>query len=339
MKNITIKDIANKIGVTPSTVSRALAGNVRVSEKTRKLVCLTAKEMGYRHNVMASSLRKGRSGTVGMIVPRVNRTFFSNVISGVEEILNSAGISLVICQSNENLHKEKKAIETLLLNRVDGILISLSVQSSDHSHLGSIIELGIPLIMYDRVSYDYDCVRVVNDNFNGAYLATKHLIKNGYKRIGHFGGSKNLKVYIDRYEGYKYALKEAGIKLNEDYVYFDVITKDAGSEFIIDAFYNKKCDAMFCSGDFSALGAYTTLINKGVDIPREFGIVGFGNEPLSGLLNPGLSSVEQNAKELGNKAAKLLLNKLSDNNFVDDVIVPTCFIARESSNKLINKNN
>lgn len=201
MKRITINDIAKELNVTPSTVSRALSGNTRVSIKTRELVANKAKELGYQQNVIAASLRKGRSDTIGMVVPRINRHFFSNVISGVEEILNPAGYTLLIVQSGENFIKEQKAIGMLMANHVGGIIISLSVQTKTYDHINGVVKRGIPLVQFDRVNPDIESSKILNDNFTGAYLATKHLIKSGYQRIGHLAGTRSLKAYEERYRG------------------------------------------------------------------------------------------------------------------------------------------
>lgn len=331
---ITIKDIAKKLNFTPSTISRALAGNTRVSLKTRTLVKDTAVEMGYRPNAIASALRKGKSDTIGMIVPRINRHFFSNAISGVEDILNPAGYNLVICQSTENEEKEQKAVQTLLQNQVGGILISLSVETNNYDHLNSIISSGTPLVQFDRVNHSIDSPIVINNNFEGAYLATEYLIKQGYKNIGHFGGNHKIVTYSDRYNGYIKAMKTHNMSINNDLIKFDTITKETGSTELINFFKNNKIDALFCSSDYAALGAIEALNKMRIDIPSEFGIIGFANEPFTNLINPKLSSVEQNSFELGRTAATALLDSIDNKPVESNQTVAVEFISRQSSNKL-----
>lgn len=331
MKRITINDIAKELGVTPSTVSRALAGNTRVSLKTRESVVQKAKELGYQQNVIASSLRKGRSDTIGMIVPRINRHFFSNVISGVEEILNPAGYTLVICQSGESFVKEQKAVNMLLANQVGGIIISLSVQTKSFEHLENMMKRGIPLVQFDRVNSDIRCSKILNDNFNGAYLATRHLIKSGYKRIGHLAGSQSLTAYQERYRGYIKAMEEEGFKLGNSLVYNDVLTREAGRDTILKALKNERADALFCSGDYSALGVLDGLKEMNINVPNDFGIVGFANEPFSELIHPTLSTVEQNSFEMGTRVATAMIKNLEGKHWEEEEVIPTRLIVRESS--------
>jgi len=333
MKKITINDIAKALSVTPSTVSRALAGNTRVSIKTRNLVNEKAREMGYQPNVIAASLRKGKSDTVGMIVPRVNRHFFSNVISGVEEILNPAGYNLVICQSGENAFKEEKAVETLLRNQVGGIILSLSVQTQSYEHLEEVVRRGIPLVQFDRINPAIPGAKVINDNYTGAYLATKHLLKSGYKRVAHFAGERKIKAYQERYEGYLKAMNEAGHDLDQGLLFENIITRQAGNATIKQVLEEGIADAVFCAGDYSALGALEGLKETGVMVPDDFGIVGFANEPFAELMYPTLSSVEQNAFEIGNKAAAAMIKSIEGEAANDEFLVPTRLIVRQSSQK------
>lgn len=329
---ITINDIARELGITASTVSRALAGNKRISEATRVLVQTKALELGYEPNVIAASLRKGKSDTIGMIVPRINRHFFSSVISGVEEILNPAGYNLVICQTQENSEKERKAVQTLLRNQVGCIILSLSVQTRDFKHLEEVIRRNITLIQFDRVNKQLPGAKIVNDNFSGAYLAVKHLIKGGYKRIAHFSGDLNLLAYQERLEGYKYALEEAGMKYNPDLVFENAITRDAGYLFIEKAQNERSADALFSAGDYSALGAIDKLKELQVIVPNDFGVVGFANEPFSEIMDPALSSVEQNTQEIGNRIAAAVIASMNERNKEDMIeTVPVRLIVRQSS--------
>ena len=338
MNRITIKDIARKLGVTPSTVSRALANNPRISKKTREEVMKVAKKMGYEPNVIAASLRKGKSDTVGMIVPGINRSFFSNVISGVEEILNTAGYNLIIIQSNENLQKEQRAVQTLLQNRVGGVIMSLSVQSSGHSHIKDMVKRGIPLVQFDRVAAEIPGPKIVNDNYTGAYLSVKHLLENGYTSIAHFSGSLSINVYRERFEGYKAALEEAGIEFNERFVFENSITRETGRRNVEIALNKLGADAIFSSGDFSALGALERLKELDVKVPEEFGVTGFANEPFAELMHPSLTSVEQNTREMGNRIAQTVIKSMTGES-EEDISIAVELIVRESSNRINKKEN
>ncbi|TAJ11471.1 LacI family transcriptional regulator [Marinilabiliaceae bacterium JC017] len=333
MKKITINDIAKELGVTPSTVSRALAGNTRVSEKTRKLVADKAQEMGYEPNVMAASLRKGKSDTIGLVVPRINRHFFSNVISGVEEVLNPAGYNLVICQTGEDAEKERKAVATLLRNRVGGIILSLSVQTGLFDHLDEVVSRKVPLVQFDRINPDVEGDKIVNDNFSGAYMAVRHLLEEGYRHIVHFAGDLGLRAYAERFDGYKKAMEEAGLEVLPSMVFENTITRDAGYEAMGKLLADQKADAVFCAGDYSALGAIECLKAKGVKIPGDFGVVGYANEPFAELMYPSLTTVEQNAFVMGNKAASAMIRCLEGKAFNMEEVVPVSLIKRESSGK------
>ncbi|MBS2098439.1 LacI family DNA-binding transcriptional regulator [Carboxylicivirga linearis] len=331
MKKVTISDIANKLNMTPSTVSRALANNKRISESTRKKVQDTSKEMGYQPNVMAASLRKGTSDTIGMIVPRINRHFFSNVISGVEEILNPAGFNLVVIQSGELLSREVKAVESLLQNRVGGIILSLSLQTNTFEHLQDVVKHNTPLVQFDRVTKSLPGSKITNDNYTGGYLATRHLIKCGFKHVAHFSGSYKLRAYRERKAGYIAALEEAGMRVDEKLIVDDVITREAGYSQIHKLVMRTNADAVFCAGDYSALGAMEGLKSLGYHIPDQFGIVGFANEPFSELMDPSLSSVEQNALEMGNKVAAAMIKAIQKEEVPEEEVIPVRFIGRSSS--------
>ncbi len=331
MNKITISDIAKELGVTPSTVSRALAGNPRVSEKTTKLVLETAQRMGYQPNLMASSLRKGTSDFIGMIVPRINRHFFSNIISGVEEILNPAGFSLLIIQSHEQLEAEIKAVHSLMRNRVGGIIVSLSVETNQYDHLQGVVNSHVPLVQFDRVFKGLTGPKVVNDNFSGAYLATKELLNSGYKRIAHFSGNKQINVYEERILGYKKAIEEGFGDVDFSLIFEDVITRESGFETIKKVAKDKKLDAVFCAGDYSAFGVFEGLKEMNIHFPGSFGLVGFGNEPFAEMLHPSLTSVEQHSREIGRIAAKEMIEALNGNMNNIEKVVPVEFIKRESS--------
>lgn len=187
-KQATIQDIANVLTITASTVSRALNDHPKISQSTKDQVWKVARELHYQPNIAASNLRKGKANTIGMIVPRINRHFFSNVITGVESVLNPAGYNLIICQSEEKLLKEIENIKTLISSRVAGILISLSIESQDVNHLQKIIDNHIPLVMFDRVSDKLQVNMVENDDVSGSYEMTLHLLEQGYRNILWMGG-------------------------------------------------------------------------------------------------------------------------------------------------------
>lgn len=333
MRRATIIDIADALGVTPSTVSRALSGNTRVSELTRQRVHEKATELGYQPNVVASSLRKGRSDTIGMLVPRINRNFFSHVISAVEEVLNPAGYNLLICQSHEREVKERQAIQVLFKNRVAGIIMSHSIETVDFEHVLQVTREHVPVVQFDRVNRIIPGPRIVNDNFTGGYLAVKHLIKSGYKKIAHLTGSLSVNVYQERLKGYQYALEEANLIFDRNMVVENAITRETGLEQAMKLISAIRADAFFCAGDFSATGAIQAIINRGLKVPEDIGVVGFANEPFAEIMSPKLTSVEQNPYDIGLRAAKSLIKIISENNSGDGIeeVVPVRLLVRETS--------
>jgi len=333
MKRITIIDIAKALDITPSTVSRALADNPRVSDLTRKKVHDKALELGYQPNVVAASLRRGKSDTIGMLVPQISRHFFSHVISAVEAVLNPAGFNLLICQSHEKADLEKKALHVLIKNQVAGIILSHAMETVDFDEINQVADRRLPIVQFDRVTKKISGPRIVNDNFSGAYMAVKHLLRSGYSRIAHLTGSLAVNVYSERFAGYKSAIQEASLNI-DGLVFEDAITRQAGYEKAFDLLGKGKVDAFFCAGDYSSLGVIQAVHDFGLLVPDDIGVVGFANEPFSGLITPNLSTVEQNAYDMGYRVASALI-RIINGRYLSSVnieeVVPVRLLVRESS--------
>ncbi len=216
--------------VSPSTVSRALNDNPRISKSTRQEIQLLARQKGYEPNFIASSLRQGKSSTVGVVVPRINRHFFSNIIGGMEVVLNSAGYNLVICQSSENYETELANLKSLHKLRVDAIFISLSASTKDNSHIKELIDRGNRLFLFDRTDERINAPQVMVDDFRGAYELVTHLIQEGYRKIYHFSGPSIIKVYRERKMAYLKAMQDHGIEVTPAMMVSDCITKEKGFE-------------------------------------------------------------------------------------------------------------
>lgn len=333
MTKPTIVDIANELGITPSTVSRALAGNTNVKESTRRAVMDCARKMGYERNDLASDFRRGVAHTVGIIVPRINREFFSSIISAAESVFVEAGYTVVICQTHEKAEDERRALKTLASSRVAGILISHSAETIDGRDIKETLAGGnIKLVQFDRVFPSLPGSVVVNDDFNGAYAATRHLIANGYKRIGALVGYLGTDSFRNRFEGYKAALADAGMQYDPSIVYKETIVRETGYECASRAI-DAGCDALYSSGDFSALGALECARDRGLDIPGEFGIVGTANEKFGAMIAPSLSSVDQHSAEIGSNAAKEMLRLLSGKSEGGSITVGTSLVVRRSSSR------
>ncbi len=338
-KRVTIQDLAKELNTTPSTVSRALRDLPGISEAMKEAVRELAKKYDYQPNAIASGLRSGKSNTLGVIVPRVNRDFFSSVISGIEDVVFEAGYNVIICQTHDRLEKEQQYINTLLNGRVDGILVSLGLETREHCHFEKVVEAGISLIFFDRVCEEMDVTKIMIDDFDGSFKAVSHLVKMGYNRIAHFGGPDFLNVYRNRKDGYIRALEKSNLKIDERIIIQNDLTVEAGKR---DAERLMKMDnppdAIFSASDYSALGALLYLKEKTYEIPDQIGVVGFSNEKFTSLIDPGLTSVDQHSDELGKYCAELFLEEVNRGagNFVPRKIIlnPKLLIRRSSQRKV-----
>ena len=314
---VTIADIAKELNLTGATVSRALNNRKGTSEETRKLVQAAAEKMNYRRDRIAWSLRSGRTNIIGVIIPSAEINFFGSVVHGIETMANQHGYNVLIYQSNEQPEYEKKAIETFLSTRVDGILASIAKETMEFSHYLEIKERGVPLVFFDRANDSLNIPSVVVDDFKGAYYATEHLLKQGYQRIAHIAGQQHLKIFKDRLEGYKAALTDNGVPVEEELVYFGDVSIHAGRQAIQYLLsLPQPPDAVFAVEDFTALGAVKELKDKHIDIPGAFGVVGFANESFDEHITPSLSSIDQQTVEMGKEAFRLLMELIEGNGVV-----------------------
>lgn len=334
----TIYDIAKKLNITAATVSRALNNNPRISASTRKLVMETAMEMNYKQNRLALALKRGKSNNVGVIVPHIDRTFFSSIIRGIEEELYPHGYHVIICQTYEIENKEIETINTLLNAQVDGILMSISKATIGIEHFNRVLDKNIPLIFFDRKKNIEGVSTVTIDDFKGGYEATKHLIEQGCKRIAHLSGDRSLEIYNDRFEGYKQALKENNIPFDERYVLQTKSDVEAGKKAINKLLKLKeRPDAVFSSSDYIALGVIQQLKAKGIKVPEEFCVVGFSNEPFTKFMELSITSVDQSPMEMGKMAARVFLEQVNDAQNVKIekkvVLVPELHIRKSSLKK------
>jgi len=334
----TIYDIAKKLNVTPSTVSRALSDHPRISKKTKERVKEVANALNYQQNSIAAALRSGRTKTLGVIVPTVNRTFFSSLIRGIEQVARTAGYHVMICQSNDDPTLEKDIINTLLGAQVDGIIASLAKSTNDYSHYENLKVAETPLVMVDRATNISNTSTVVIDDFLGAYTAVEHLIHQGCRRIAHFGGSLHLDIYKNRFQGYQQALLDNGISYDENLVICsDLELQDgrAGMKALLKL--SEPPDAVLSASDYAAVGAMEVLKERGINIPDEVALVGFMNELFTAFTEPKLSSINQQSEQMGQIAAHVFLEeiKLGTTSFTHrkTVLTPDLVIRASSMKK------
>lgn len=337
-EKVTIYDIAKKLDITAATVSRAFNSNSKISMATRSLVLDTANKMNYKQNKLAQALRNGKSNYVGVIVPRIDSNFFALVIRGIEEKLQSKGYQIIICQTHEDEKREIENITTLLNAQVDGILISVSNATKEtESIIQQVSSNTIPLIFFDRQLHLEGISSVTINDFEGGYLATEHLIKEGCTKIAHLAGDQSLAIFKSRLNGYKKALSDNKIEYREEYVVHTKSNVEAGKQATekLLGLHNPP-DAIFSSSDFAALGAIQELKEKNIAIPEDFCVVGFGNEPFTKFMELSISSVNQSPKEMGEMAAKVFLEQINTNTNLKMekkvVLVPELLI-RKSSNR------
>lgn len=331
----TIHDIAKQLNLAASTVSRALNDNPLISQATRIKIKETAEKMGYRPNSMAANFRTKRTNTIGVIVPLINRHFFSAVISGIEDVAYQQGFAVTISQSNDNFEKENKIAHTLFANRVDGLIISIGMETKTTEHLKLFSERKIPLVFFDRAAEDIEAHKIVVDDFGGAYRATQHLIKNGRKNIAHIGGPLNLKIYQARQNGFCKALTDAGLKVDNSLLVNNSLTREDGTKATMKLLETpNRPDAIFCSNDTTALSAIIYLKQKGIKVPEDIAIVGFSNEPFSEVVTPSITTIKQPGFEMGQKAAELIIKQIAQKEKVskfETITMGTELIIRESS--------
>lgn len=332
--HITIHDLAKELGISASTVSRALKNNPRISESTKEAVRNLAVRYDYRPNTVASSLRRGDSNTVGVIVPNIHRSFFSNIIGGIEEELSKAGYNLMICQSNEKIEKEKSALSTLLDARVSAIFMSLSMESDSYDHIQELLDKKIKMFFFDRIPNQLPVRSVAIDDFTAAFQVTEHLIQQGSVRPAHIGGSSKINVYAERQRGFMEALTKYRIKLDHDYIISEDMTVDGGKR-AFEKFMKLQVvpDSIMCSGDFTALGVVLSARELHINIPSELAVSGFANEDFTPYISPPITSVDQKGNEIGRQVASAFLSSSGANEIRHSIIEPK-ILYRESTLKV-----
>jgi DNA-binding LacI/PurR family transcriptional regulator len=304
---VTIKDIANALEISPSTVSRALNDHPNISEETKKLVSAKAKEMKYQANFIAAGLRTKRSNSIGILVPHINSSFFASAIDGIQKIVSDHGYFTIICQSNEDYHNEVDQIRSLLSSKVEGVILSLSSHTNDYEHIESLEAYDTPFVFFDRIAPGFDTPTVEANDFAGGFQAVEHLIKRGRKKIAHLGGPNILGISKRRYEGYLEALKTYGYPVNEEHVVFT--DPDVNHEEIIERMFGdpkEMPDALFTFSDELAVEAILKLKKMGYNVPKDVSVVGFGNSNLCEIVEPHLTSVTHEPEKMGEAAADLL---------------------------------
>ncbi|MEN9697375.1 MAG: hypothetical protein RLZ56_796 [Bacteroidota bacterium] len=337
---ITIKDIAKALGLSTSTVSRALRDSYEISPETKVKVLEYAKENNYRPNPIALSLKEKRSSSIGVLVCEIANSFFSQAINGIESVAQEMGYNVIIAQSKEDFEKEVSSIQYLASRSVDGIIFSVSAETSDFSHLQNLYARGMNMVSFDRVVDFEDIHKVSVDNYKAAYEATTHFINNGYKDIACVANAAFLSITKERVEGYKAALRDHNIPLNPNNIYYCLhggLLYEEVVDIMDDATNRKeKPDAILACSDKITTSIMRYCQNKNLSIPKQLGLVGFSNLDLTDLLAPSLTVVSQPAYEMGRIAAELLIKQIESKRPIkqfEDVVLATELHQRASSEK------
>jgi DNA-binding LacI/PurR family transcriptional regulator len=310
-KRVTIYDLAKELGISASYISKALNNHPSISEKIKQTVKKKAAELNYKQNSHAANLRQGLSKTIGVIVPHIDQRFFSEAISGIEDVCFENNHGLIICQSHESFNKECLAIDTLIHQNVDCILISISAETQSSDHLQTIKKNNIELIQFDRYIDDLDSYKVFNDNEEASYTIVRCLIEQGYKKLAFIGGPEHLAIFKKRKAGYLKAIKEAQLIIPYNFIVSDALSKEKAFEVAMELLtFKEPPDAFFTVSDHQSLGVLHAAESLNIKIPEQLGIFGFANEAFTELIKPSLSSVDQKSKELGRHAANVYFEKI-----------------------------
>lgn len=340
-ETVTIKDIARALGLSTSTVSRALRGSYEISPETKKLVLEYAEKINYRPNPIALSLKERKSRSIGVVVSEIANTFFSQAINGIESIAYNRGYHVIISQSHESYEREKVTIQHLASRSVDGLLVSLSNETIDLSHLKQLHDKGLPIVFFDRITDEINTHKVTANNVKGAFDATEHLIKKGFQRIAHVTNSPHLSITKERLRGYRDALEQYKLPFDEKLVYncYHGGMIYAEVEEAIQKLFSlkQKPDAVVTASDRITISCMSALRAAGKKIPGEIAMIGFTNTNMADLLNPPLSAVRQPAFDMGQTATELLIQIIESKRPITDFetrILETELFIRESSSRL-----
>ena len=336
-KDITIYDIAKVLGLSPATVSRGLKDHPAINIKTRKRIMDAAKEMGYRSNSFASNLRMQKTHTIGIIIHELKSQFMSSVLAGIEKMTTDAGYDLIIGHSSETYRKEASNAHNLFHKRVDGLIASLAFDTRDMDHFDPFVQKGIPIVFFDRVEDFPYGTRVVIDNVKAGYEATAHLAAQGCRRIAHITANLGRNVYAGRLKGYQQALTDYGLPFDSSLLLVNDLSEAAAIRSARQVLQmDPRPDGVFATNDFFAAVFLQTLKEGGLRVPEDIAIVGFNNDAISKIIQPKLTTVNYPGEEMGEQAARSLLDQLaglSSARSTETIIIRSELIIRESSLK------
>ena len=333
--NLTLKTIASELGISVSTVSRALRNHPAIKTETIELVKDAANRLEYFPDSVARSLQQKSTRTIGIIVPEIRHDFFASAVDGIEDRAFEAGYTIIVTKSNEEMDREIMNSRSLVSHRVAGIIASVAQSTDSGDHFESVQRRGIPVVLFDRVLDDLAVSKVVVDDYEGAFKSTQHLIDCGYSTIAHLAGPTNLKIAAERERGYRDALAKNGMEIKDDYIVhvdLDEAHGASGLGALLDL--DPQPDAVFAVNDPVAVGAHKEIRSQGFHIPHDIAITGFSNNPITEMIEPMLTTVDQHGYQMGREAADLILTQIEQGGLQaapEIRVVQTELIVRASS--------
>jgi len=339
-KRLTIKDLAKELNLSTSTISRVLSNSPRISEATKNLVNNKVKELGFSLDPIASSFRSKKTKSIGVVAPRIDVDFHSKVISGIEDYASELGYQITIFQSKDSYNKEKEIVNLLETSKAAGIILCPSLETTKADHLKKILKSNMPLVLYDRPLRNLDAHIVCINDYHASYQATKHLIDNNCKHIAHISGSLNVNIFKNRFDGYKAAIQEHGLIYDESLLQeTQHLSYEEGIK-AIDKLYNlnHSIDGIVCANDYTAAATVQYLKKLNIKIPEQIAIIGFSNYPISTIIEPQISTIDDSAYHMGIIAAKILIQQIEEdlNQRIEQqkTLIKTELIIRESSKRI-----
>lgn len=332
---ITIKDIARELKISVATVSRALRNTYDVSKATRRKVLLKAKELNYRANFNATGLASNKSHNIAVILPTITNYYFSTVITGIQKVAYEHNYNIIFYITGESQERELSIIKELSLSSIDGLLVSVTGDSKNVRHFKRILENDIPIVFFDRAAEIKGTSKVIQNDYEGAFMAVEHLIENDYHAIALIGGPPELSFSKERKRGYLAALRKYNLPTHPEWMIHSAFNQHSGyldTQKLLTT--TPPVDAIFAVNDRKAVGAILALKEAGRRVGKEVGVIGFTNDPISTIISPTLSTMEEPALEIGMRSCALLLKQISKKNIMpEEVILQGKLYVRESTNR------
>ncbi len=335
--SVTIKDIAKILGISKSTVSRALSEHSDVNQETRKKILEVAQQLNYQPNALALNLKQQRTNTIGVIIPETVNRFFAKAIGGIQRVANLAGYNVMICQSDESYITEKNNLRSLIASHVDGVIISVSSETDRTDHFDMLLQKKIPVVFFDRIREDLNTSQVYTDNYEISFVGTEHLIQQGCKRIAIIAGPQNLHNSRNRLNGYLDALKKHDMPIKESYIVHSNFTGGNIEEYTLYLIHlPQPPDAVFAINDYAAVEMMHVLKKNGLKIPEDIAVLGFNNENICRFVEPPLSTIDLPSYDMGAVSAEILLAQIRDASApIQRKLVKSQLIVRESTHRII----